>query len=449
MSDQSVLDRLQSTHPATAAYVADRLFDGETVRLRTAVLVRGTTILGICDEEQVPSGARVLRFPGCTVLPGLVDAHVHYMSWQGPLFLAHGVTTVRDVGNDLAWILDARDAATRKPWPRIVCTGPLVEGPRAVWSFGRSSPDLDACLALCDELINAGVDAVKLYASIPEPWVPALVERVHAAGRKAVMHCLTTPAVAAAEAGIDEFFHLDGLLPSLWPERPKGWLELWGHPDFASTLPAQERAADRLAASRVAATPTLAYWDSRCADVRGAYGSDRPPVPDAVRAWQEDVFPRRSGTDETWVRGRDAAMRFAGMLRERGVPLGAGTDEPLEGMMPGMSLWRELALLADSGLGAEGALCSATSVAAGLLDLPDAGRLRPGSRADLVVVRGDPTVTIPRAPDIRLVVRDGTEHTAEEMRATCAAADSTPEADPIGKAISDRVHAARLAGRNA
>lgn len=127
-------------------------------------------------------------------------------------------------------------------------------------------------------------------------------------------------------------------------------------------------------------------------------------------------------------------------------PLGAGTDAPFEGMMPGMSLWRELALLADSGLGAAGALRSATSVAANLLDLPDIGRLRPGSRADLVVARGDPTASIPRDPDIRLVVRDGIEHAPEEMRANCAAADSTPEADPIGKAISDRVRAAESAG---
>ena len=139
-------------------------------------------------------------------------------------------------------------------------------------------------------------------------------------------------------------------------------------------------------------------------------------------------------------------MRFVGMLHERGVPLGAGTDAPLEGMMPGMSLWRELALLADSGLGAAGALRSATSVAAKLLGLPDIGGLRPGSRADLVVVRGDPTASLPRDPDIRLVVRDGIEHTPEQMRANCAGADSMPEADPIGKAISDRVRAAKSAG---
>ena len=446
MSDRQTLDNHASARLTRTAYLADRLFDGEAVRARTAVLTQGGAVLGTCDADRLPAGARVLRFPGCTLLPGLVDAHVHYMAWQGPFFLAHGITVVRDVGNDRAWILEAREKAKRSPWPRLVCTGPLVEGPRAVWSFGRSSPDVEACLALCDELIDAGVDALKLYASIPEPWVPALVERVHAAGRKVLMHCLTTPALAAAEAGIDEFFHLDGLLASLWPERPPGWLDLWGHPGFASTLPAQRRVADRLAALGVAATPTLAYWDSRCADVRGTYGSDRPPVPDGVRAWQEEAFPSRTGTDETWARGRDAAMRFVGTLHERGVPLGAGTDAPFEGMMPGMSLWRELALLADSGLGAAGALRSATSVAANLLDLPDTGRLRPGSRADLVVARGDPTASIPRDPDIRLVVRDGIEYAPEQLRLECAAADSRPEADPIGKAVSDRVRAAKSGG---
>ena len=80
----------------------DRLFDGEQVRHGCAVIVRDRVIADIVPASSVPVEMERLALPGGTILPGLMDTHVHFGSWQGPLYLTYGVTTVRDVGNDLA-----------------------------------------------------------------------------------------------------------------------------------------------------------------------------------------------------------------------------------------------------------------------------------------------------------------------------------------------------------
>lgn len=121
------------------ACCGDRLFDGEQARPGCAVIVRDAVIADIVPAGSVPAGMRTVSVPGGTILPGLMDTHVHFGRWQGPLYRADGVTTVRDVGNDLAWILAQRAEASRQPWPHIVCTGPMLDGPHPHWSSCRGT----------------------------------------------------------------------------------------------------------------------------------------------------------------------------------------------------------------------------------------------------------------------------------------------------------------------
>ena len=73
--------------------------------------MRGDRIesVGTRQSVTIDPDATVIDLTGRFVLPGLIDVHVHYFEWMGELFLAHGVTTVKDVGNDVAWISQARD----------------------------------------------------------------------------------------------------------------------------------------------------------------------------------------------------------------------------------------------------------------------------------------------------------------------------------------------------
>jgi hypothetical protein len=216
---------------------------------------------------------------------------------------------------------------------------------------------------------------------------------------------------------VDEFFHLDGILADIWPDHPPGWLELWGMPEFRGTLDRQRGVADRIRASGITATPTLAYWDSqwrlRTADSLGP--ADLRYTPPAMIEWQ--AVPPDPVASEPWRRALRAAQTFVGLLLERDVPVLAGSDVPCGLVAPGRSLWRELELLAEAGMSPMHALRAATSAAAAFLGRHDLGGLTPGSAADMVVVRGNPLDAIPSRPDIVMTVQGGVAYRPEDLLA--------------------------------
>ncbi len=385
------------------------MFDGESVLADHAVVVTGASVVEVVPRRDVPHGMPVTYEPAATILPGLIDAHAHHMQWQPPLFLAHGVTTIRDVGNPLEWILAERELMADEACPTMLCVGPLLDGPAPLHPLvARSSADAEAAVAAVRETAEAGVDGIKLYTKLHPEWLPAMVAEAHSHGLKASMHCQQAGALVAAEAGVDEFHHLDGLLVDIWPDRPPGWIEIWGDAEFSSTADAQRRAADRIAQAGMAATPTLAYWHSqwRIRAVDYSDESDAAHVPPEMIAWQGRQAADGPMADQ-WERALGAAQRFTGLLVDRGVTVLAGSDVPCGAQTPGLSLWREVSLLAQCGMSAIDALRAATSRAATFLARPELGHLRAGSAADLVVVRGDPTDRIPERPDIVSVVHGG------------------------------------------
>lgn len=379
------------------AFSAARIFDGERILDDHAVLVENGVVSAVMPRGSLPEGIPVRQEPGCTIIPGLIDTHVHFMRWQGPLFLAQGVTTVRDVGNDLAWILARRREWSGHDWPRIFCMGPLLDGPAPIHRMvSRSCSDLEGAQAAVREMVAAGVDGIKLYVGLKAEWLPEMVRQGHAAGLRLSMHGARDGVLGPGRAGVDEFFHLDGILADIWPSRPPGWLSVWGLPELAQTWDRQREVADEIRRLGMTATPTLAYWDSQ------------------------------------WRRALQAAQRFVGLLRERGVPILAGSDVPCGAVPPGLSLWREMALLVEAGLSPRQALRAATSEAASFMGQARLGWLRPGSAADLVVVRGNPVEHIPEKPEVVLVLRQGVAYRPADLLASAETATSTIPEEPWG-----------------
>ena len=117
------------SHPIDrAAYTAEWIFDGESVLENHAVVVENDTISRVMPLAELAPDIPLHQYAACTLIPGLIDTHMHFMRFQGPLFLAYGVTAVRDTGNDLKWILQCREAWPQQAWPRILCLGPLLDG---------------------------------------------------------------------------------------------------------------------------------------------------------------------------------------------------------------------------------------------------------------------------------------------------------------------------------
>ena len=400
------------------AFSGARLFDGKRTVVDQAVLVKDGTVSGVVPCDSVPRAVTHYCEQNCTVLPGLIDTHVHFMRWQGPQFLAFGVTTVRDTGNPLRWVLERRGEWQARKWPRILCLGPLLDGPTPVHEvICRCSADLASGLIAVQETAGANVDGLKFYVGLDPEWLPAMVDRGHASGCKVSMHCAGGGVLGAARAGVDEFFHLDGVLADVWPGHPPGWLELWGLAEFGQTLRRQRAVADHICGSGITATPTLAYWDSqwriRTADSLGP--EDLRYTPPAMVDWQT-VHPDPAASAQ-WRRALHAAQRFVGLLLARNVPVLAGSDVPCGLVPPGQSLWRELSLLTEAGMSPSQALRAATSDAAAFFGRPELGSLTPGSAADMVFVKGNPLAAIPSRPEIAMIVRDGVVYRPEDLLA--------------------------------
>ena len=414
------------------AYAADRIYDGDRILDDHAVIVKDDTISSMTPLVELPSDLPVHRHSGCTLIPGLIDTHMHFMRWQGSIFLAYGVTAVRDTGNDLRWILSCRDEWPRQTWPRILCLGPLLDGkPPGHPLVACAITDTDSAVAAVHDTAAAGVDGIKLYASIAAEWIAPMVQASHSAGLKVSMHCLPHGVLVAGRAGVDEFYHLDGILADVWPDHPPGWLHVWGDPDFSQTWDRQQQVADAIAELGMVSTPTLAYWDSqwRMRQGVGPYPEERQYMPTDLFQWSAPAPEAALGA--TWSRAMAAAQRFQGLLLARDVPVLAGSDTPCGGILPGQSLWRELSLLVAAGLAPVDALRAATSAAADFLGRPELGRLQKGCAADIAIVRGDLTRDIPDRPEIERVVRDGVDYQPAALLQ--APDDSAWRNDPWGR----------------
>ncbi|MFH1571728.1 MAG: amidohydrolase family protein [Gemmatimonadota bacterium] len=414
---------------ATYALIPERTWDGfaDASESGKAVIVSGNAIRRVASARRLPPGIERVPLPGCTVLPGLIDAHVHFCDWMRPSFLAAGVTTVRDVGNDLTWVLGRRRYAEQHPRrsPRLLCCGPLLDGPAAHWPIlGRAHADRQAIEASVGELVAQSVDAVKLYCNVTRDQLDGAAAAAHRQGKHVLAHLGGISAEEAAAAGVDEVEHLTGCAAA-WQPSP---------PEVLDAL------CDALLPPGTVMCPTLVVWDRIGRVGEPAFRQDRRLgwVPPAFRqAW--DRYPSRSGPPEGRLSLQQSAVamkRCLGHMQKRGLPIIAGTDTPFPYLVPGFSLHDELALMVDGGLTPPEALRSATSVAARVLGIADAaGSLAPGRCADLLAVEGDPTRDIDALARVVAVVRSGTFLELPALRRLAGRLQQAPPDDPVSRAI--------------
>jgi imidazolonepropionase-like amidohydrolase len=380
------------------ALKAARCFDGERFRPGGAtVLVDDGRIAGIEPlGYDVPHGVAVTTYDG-TVLPGLVDAHVHLVSTGAlpgqPGSLEHaahlddegldaviaetlraqaraGVTTVRDLGDRGYRTLVARDRRTPGE-PRIVAAGtPLTVPGGHCHYLGGAADGPDDVRARVREHLDRGVELVKVMASggmvtigtdilgiqFTADELRAAVHETHRAGLRIVAHCHSEAGARhAVAAGVDGLEH--GTLLT------------------AHGIATPDDLIEEIAARGLTVDPTL-----------GADPARVPPAdqaPPHVRAVIERVG--MSPTEVSRRRGDQLAR-----MHERGVRLVSGLDAGAAPPKPHGQVWRSIAALSDAGLTPAAALATATSVAADDCGLAaETGRLAPGLAADLLVVDGD------------------------------------------------------------
>jgi imidazolonepropionase-like amidohydrolase len=385
---------------AQAAPVADGAFaltgatviDGvATAPLEDAtILVRDgrITAVGPAGKIQVPSGIRRIDARGKTIVPGFWDMHAHasQIEWA-PAYLGAGVTSIRDMGGERAFLVAFRDAlaAKRGPGPRLLLAG-LVDGdaPDAFGSVVAGTPE--TARAVVDRYHADRFEQMKLYSLLQPPVVDAIVARAHEHGMTVTGHVPTALGLRrAVEAGLDHVAHM-----------PVG-----GDPQ----APATRETIDLLASKRVVVDPTLPWGE--------LLGRARETPVEQIEPGLKDgppplVMNYRSVTnmgDAAAARSRvERQLATFQALHAAGVPIVAGTD----GAVPGHSVLRALELSVQAGLTPMDALRTATVVPARAMRLDrEVGTIEPGKRADLVVLDANPLADISNVRRIRWVVAQG------------------------------------------
>lgn len=394
------------------------VFDGQALHAHRSVLVEGGKIADADYHGATPPSAHEVHCDGCTLLPGLIDSHVHaYKDAELPLL--YGVTTELDMFMMIAQAkpIKARMAAGHNEDAADLFTaGTLITVPGGHGTeYGFPIPTLtrpEDADAFVKARIDEGSDYIKLIydggagwgGHIPTldlPTLTAAIKAAHDHGKKAVVHVQDEAhGREAIAAGADGLAHL-------FTDKPAdaSFVKL-AHDHGAFIVPTYvvfESFAGRSAAAGLMATPRFE---------------------NLLDASQAGALSQHSGKLDLSAR-IDMAMRDSiGALKAGGVPILAGTDAGNPGVVRGISLHRELELLVKAGLTPTEALRAATSAPADAFGLKDRGRIAAGDKADLLLVKGDPTTEITATRAIVGIWKDGkSAQTLVDARIAQVAAD--------------------------
>src|SRR5712692_2380073 len=421
---QGILARTLAHKPSAALVFQNaNLFDADSgkVRARNAVVVVGNRITAVGPDGRVaiPAGAEIVDATGKTLLPGLWDMHVHTSDDDGLLHLAAGVTSVRDMANDVDEL-----QVRRHRWddgsllgPRLLMAGFLDgPGPFAGPTKVLVSTDSEA-RAWIDRYAAMGYVQTKVYSSIRPELVPAIVDESHKRGLRVSGHIPNgMTAEQAVRAGFDEIQHAnfwflnfggDSVGDTRTPVRFTAVAERGASLDLGSE---RVRAFIRLLKERgTALDPTVNVFEelfvARKGVVSPGYASvaDRLP-PQVRRGLFAGGLPVPEGMDQRYRDSFAAVLRFLKLMYDAGIPLEAGTDA-----FPGFAYQRELELYAQAGIPTSAVLQIATINAARIMHRDSVlGSVAPGKLADLILVDGNPAERISDVRRVVLVVKDGT-----------------------------------------
>ncbi|HEY7390694.1 MAG TPA: amidohydrolase family protein, partial [Bryobacteraceae bacterium] len=382
-----------------------RIFDGAETIEGAAVVVRNGLIEKTGKGVSMPSDLPRVDGTGKTLIPGLIDAHVHVYS-EGGLAdaLRFGVTTELGMYDSLAIAESARkrrEMLDRTALADLWSAGTLITSPRGHGTEYVPIPTINGPQE-ADDIVRArigeGSDYIKIVygpgdpslTSISRETLQALVAAAHAQGKRAVVHVLTIEAARdAVDAGADCLAHVpidapidDTLLEKIVRQKVCVMTTLSIFPAWADDVKAwKELSVDKRFAGFLST--------AQLSDLGTARRAETLPRPPPGIKLPDFIFRLDSKSPRLTV----------AKLQARGVEVLAGTDAPNPGAAHGVSLHGELASLVLSGLTPPQALAAATRVPSERFGIKDRGRIAPGLRADLVLVNGDPTKDITSTRD--------------------------------------------------
>jgi imidazolonepropionase-like amidohydrolase len=407
-----------------------------------AVVIEGGRILAVGKSAGMvfPGNARIIDGTGKFLIPGLWDMHVHISHEEifFPLLVAHGISGIREMGNDFDLIRSWRKAIGegRLLGPRIFAAGPIIDGPDIrIPKMRINAATEEEGRAAVDGLKKRGVDFIKVWSLLSRPAYFGIADEAIKTGLTFVGHVpLNVTAREASEAGQKSIEHLANILlgcsreeSRLMKERSDAvgmgtpgaalrFLEFWFYrqsKELADSFDT-DKARDlfrMLHRKETWICPTLSLWRPYAFPEDPVYKNDSR-LKYVPNEWNpKTMWFLKDQTEADLVQVRKVFvknMEIVGAMHREGVLILAGTDTPNIHLFPGFALHDELALLVEAGLTPLEALQTATiNPAIFMGTLNSMGTVEKGKRADLVVLDADPRADISNLGKIRSVVIDG------------------------------------------
>jgi len=412
-----------------------------TLRRGATIVIDANRIASVGPSASAPTRGRVVDAKGMYVIPGLWDMHTHaYFGWPRdfgdeyvlPMFIANGITGIRDMGSDLDAVLRARSevAAHRLVGPRMVVSGPMLDGPKVSFAASIAIATPGDGRKAVDMLKSRGVDFIKIQSGVPRDAYFAIAAEAKKEGIEFEGH--VPDAIRASEAvtaGQRTFEHLIGIFEASTPDEDSFLTRRYGagkdssaNKSLAVFLNRYEAARESsvirlLAENRVWQCPTL-FWERGQWLVDTVDYTKDPDLAYTPRSWVDKKYPtmRKSiagsmDTDPLEVRRRfvQHELDIVRKLHAAGVPFLAGTDTPAGvDVTPGISLHLELQRFVAAGFTPLEALQTATINPARFFGKESQyGAVQAGRVADLVILRANPLDDIANTRSISGVVADG------------------------------------------
>ena len=438
------------------AYILDNItiidpIDG--LQKNKQVVIENGTISLILDNENKNffREKKVYNGYGKYLIPGLWDAHVHFSFNKHftysmhKLFLAYGVTSVRDTGGPMGIVAKIKDSSNVNPmtYPNVFYAGPLIDGSPSVYnnsspSFpllsieNKSSKDLESNTL---EILSKEVDFLKAYEMLNEEQLFVLTEIGRRKGLNVTGHIpLSMNLYSAVKAGLNGMEHLRNIELSVAQNSKELLLErklMLKNPDRleGSKLRASihqkqrmssiesmddnelERAAQFLAKNNVWQTPTLILYRNYATKSfkDSIFISSLDQLPQIVKeGWRIEIDKTDTIINNNSIRYSNWMFNIVKKLHQHSVPFMAGTDTPIGYLIPGISLHRELELLVKCGFSNLEAIQTATINPALYFGLENKlGRIKEGFQADMVILNENPLEKISNTKTIQAVIKSG------------------------------------------
>lgn len=386
--------------------------------------------IGPYEKIKIPEGATVIDGQGLYLMPGLVDAHVHY--YDAPVFgrvlLANGVLLVRDMGMPNEYILPLRDQLNRGEilGPDMVAAGAMLDGISPVIptiSISVSTPEEGR--AAVQAQIAAGANMIKVYSKLDRAVYLAIAEEAHRSGIQVVGHVPDTvyieDAAAAGQSSIEHWFGFDKVIARLLGEQVEfqytGIGSGFGYLMRLEEIDPQalQDVYRRLKKNGVTMDPTVVIfrnWPTVDSLELQSLPHGEYISHDLFSMWKAQWAGQTEFPDLFWQNWAQMVKQ----MNEAGIPLMVGTDLMCPGLVPGYSVHEEMQIWQEAGIPPADILRSATLVPAQFMGLENRlGSIQEGRAASMILVRGNPLDDIRNAQQIESIFLRGKYFSREDL----------------------------------